>query len=78
MFTFAVKEGQGRGWLRSCVDVATAVDADAATAAVLLLLTLIIAGCVDVDCVLNGLSHTHTAYTHTQFTHIQGRTLEAA
>lgn len=33
MFTFAVKEGQGRGWLRSCVDVATAVDADVAAAA---------------------------------------------
>lgn len=34
----------------------------------LLLLTLIIAGCVDVDCVLNGLSHTHTVHTHT-YTH---------
>lgn len=47
----------------------------------LLLLTLIIAGCVDVDCVLNGLSHTHThsSYTHIHtYIHTQGRTLEAA
>lgn len=34
-----------------------------------LLPTLIIAGCVDVDCILNGLTHTHTV-THT-YTHLK-------